>query len=450
MKTYLLHIWESLNSTYWFVPAGMSISAFLLGLALVRLDGTLDAQPRGESYFFFIGGAEGARSLLATVASSIITVAGVVFSITIATLTQASSQFGPRLLRNFMRDTGNQVTLGTFVATFLYCLIVLRSIHGASQDRYDTFVPNISVTVAVALAICSIAVLIYFIHHVSASLQAPIVVANVANDLDVGIERMFPLRVGIDEAKPPELPPDLEQNCRSVTAQRSGYIQAVDPDGIMACDEDEQHVIVRMVRRPGDYVIKGYPLAEIWPVDAVDEALIAKIRGAVFIGRERTNEQDVEYAVDQLVEIAIRAISPAINDPFTAIQCIDWLSEALVKLSGRHFPSPYRVSEKTKRLCVIARVSDVDGVVDAAFNQIRQYGRTSVAVTIRLLEVIGVIAESARSDAWRAALRQHAEQIMAQARIAIEDPCDLGVIQGRFDRARAAIEQSGQPPAKHL
>ena len=178
------------TSSFWFVPTTMTVVAAGSAIGMIEVDRTW-LGPGVRIGWLYSGGAEGARSLLSTVAGSVITVAGVVFSITISTLTQASSQFGPRLLRNFMRDTSNQIVLGTFVATFLYCLLVLRTIHGKIDDG-ASFVPQLSVTVAVGLAVASIAVLIYFIHHVSLSLQAPNVIAAARGDLGAGRQGHHP------------------------------------------------------------------------------------------------------------------------------------------------------------------------------------------------------------------------------------------------------------------
>lgn len=448
MKTYLLHIWDYLKTSYWFIPTIMCVLAFALALILVEVDHQAKKTTFEDTQILFLGGAEGARSLLSAVAGSIITVAGVVFSITIATLTQASSQFGPRLLRNFMRDRGNQIVLGTFVATFLYCLAVLRTVHGANEGFWKEFVPHISVTVAVALAILSIAVLIYFIHHVSASLQAPAVVANVANDLTSGVDRIFPERLGDgevdpgDDPPPGSLPKDFESSVASVLSARSGYLQAIDNDGVLKLCAGKDGVIIELLRRPGDFVIEGQPLARVYPREKCDDAIADRIREKLYFGSERTSEQDVEFAIDQLVEIALRALSPGINDPFTAMQCIDWLGHALAKLGQRRFPSRYRFDEDSKKLCVIARVSDVDGVIDAAFDQIRQYGAGSVAVTARLLETLRVVGAENPHPRWRREFVRHAEMIYTQAQTKFVEPHDLEAIKERYDAAIVAMTQA--------
>ena len=449
MKTRLLHIWEVLTSSYWFVPAMMIVAAVVLAMIMLAIDGRYANTVR-EVGWFYGGGADGARALLATIAGSVVTVAGVVFSITIATLTQASSQFGPRLLRNFMRDTGNQLTLGTFVATFIFCLLVLRTIHGEGEER-QAWVPHVSVTAAVVLSLLSIAVLIYFIHHVSLSLQAPIVVAAVAHDLEHAIRSQFPGEIG-DEAPAPEQEREarraddeaLAHGC-PVPSTRDGYIQAIDQPGVM--DEARRRdVLIRLAHRPGDYVVEGAPLAHVLPTDRCDDDLRRRLCAMFILGRQRTAEQDVEFAIDQLVEVAVRALSPGVNDPFTAMQCIDRLGSSLRDLAQRDRSSPYRF-DKHGRLRVITPVSTWVGFVDAAFNQVRQYGRESVAVTIRLLEVIALIAPQMTTELQRAPLRRHVEMIHRQARRSIEEEHDLADVERRYETARAALAARGDDEA---
>ena len=207
MKTKLINLWEALHTSFWFLPALMTFAAIGLSFATIALDWVVQESLLKRVALVWIGGIEGARQLLSTIAGSMITVAGVVFSITIVVLALASSQFGPRLLRNFMRDRGNQVVLGTFIATFTYCLLVLRSIHGGDGTP---FVPYISVSLGIALALVSVAVLIYFIHHVSVIIQAPTVIAMVAAELEDGIERLFPEKLGQGGSMPER--PHQDQN----------------------------------------------------------------------------------------------------------------------------------------------------------------------------------------------------------------------------------------------
>ena len=195
VRSMLFNLWERLRSSYWFVPSVMAIGAIVLAMATLALDGQLTRSSLRKMQWVYAGGAEGARTVLSAVAGSVITVAGVVFSITVAALTLASSQFGPRLLRNFMRDLGNQVVLGTFIATHLYCLLVLRTVRG-SDGGGGEFVPHVSITTGLLLALTSLAVLIYFIHHVARSMQAPDVIAGVARELHSSIDHLFPQSLG--------------------------------------------------------------------------------------------------------------------------------------------------------------------------------------------------------------------------------------------------------------
>jgi uncharacterized membrane protein len=444
MKTRLLHLWHVLNSSYWFVPTLMILGSVLLAVATLWLDRSLRPGALEDAVVIYLGGAEGARTLLSTVASSVITVAGVVFSITIAALTQASSQFGPRLLRNFMRDTGNQIVLGTFVATFMYCLLVLRTVYG---DNGAAFVPHVSVTAAVAMAAASIGVLIYFIHHVSTSLQAPIVAAVVARDLKEAIQRIYPSRIG--QAGPMPSPDALQQLChdgRKVASKAAGYLQAIDEDRLIECARHHD-VVIRLLCRPGDFITTRCALAEVQPPDRGDDRAFAKeVNGALLLGDVRTSEQDVEFAIDQLVEIAVRALSPGINDPFTAMHCVDWLGDAVGRLAQTELPTPYRY-DSDGELRVIARLTDFDGICDAAFDQIRQYGRGSVAVTARLLEAIAAAADSTRTPEQRAALMRHARMIEADSEANFKTAHDRSSIMHRYERAIDALSSDLERPA---
>ena len=398
--------WDLLSSSLWFVPTAMTVVAIAAAIAAMAADRSLTRIP--ESWFFlYSGGAEGARSVLSTIAGSMITVAGVAFSATMVALSFASSELGPRLLRNFMRDRGNQIVLGTFIATFVYCLLVLRTVSESPRQ----FVPHIGVTGALALALASLAVLIYFIHHVAMTLQADYVISIVALDLDRSIERLYPGAMGEDP--PPQRIAELkarEKALRSDEAAQvapdvSGYAHALDVDALM--DLAVKHdLLIRVLSRPGRYVLDGVAVAEIWPAAGVDERVREKVREAFLIGRMRTSKQDVEFALHQLVEVAVRALSPGVNDPFTAITCIDRLSTGLLHLMRRDFPSRFRVDGEGQ-LRVIADRPDFRGVVDASFHQIRQSGAGHPAVIIRLLEMLTLLLEQATSDQHRGALEHH-------------------------------------------
>ncbi len=441
MKTRLTHLWDSVNSSLWFIPALMTIITVGASFATITLDGAVKERLASEVGWIWAGGPEGAREILSTIAGSMITVAGVVFSITVVVLTLASSQFGPRLLRNFMRDTGNQVVLGTFISTFTYCLLVLRTIR--SDGTGEEFVPHISVTIGIVLALASLAVLIYFIHHVSISIQAPIIIARVADELDRGIERMFPEKLGEDVKEDTEpdrrdLPPETQGH--PVSSDASGYLQAIDTDGLMELAEAKD-LLIRLEYRPGQFIVTGNNLLLIWSKQPVDESLVGKVNGLFFLGPERTEEQDVEFSVHQLVEVGVRALSPGINDPFTAMTCVDRLGEALSRLAERELPSKYRYDEGHK-LRVIAKGTTFADVADAALNQMRQYGRSSASVTLRLLESLAVVAQHVRRDEDGAAVLRHAGMIERGSREALTEPHDRDAVEERYGKVLEALREN--------
>lgn len=421
----------------------MAVIAIALAFTMLTLDRAGKSGPLESLGWIYTGGADGARTVLSAVAGSMVSVAATAFSITIVALQLASSQFGPRLLNNFMRDTGNQVVLGTFIATFIYCLLVLRTIRGEG-DGYSQFVPQFSVTVGVLLALASIGVLIYFINHAATKIQASHVISEVSADLDDAIDRLFPEKIGhgVPEHKRRvgEIPASFDSEARPIRATGRGYIQAIDDEKLMKLAR-KHNLLLRLKYRPGKFVIQGSDLVMVWPGERVDQKLTDQINDAFVLGRERTEQQDVEFPINQLVEVAIRAISPAVNDPFTAIRCIDRLSAGLSQLAQREIPSPYRYDDDNN-LRVIANPVTFSGLTDAAFDQIRQYSTPDIAVKIRLLEAIEVIATYTRNKKDRTALLRHADMIERSSREGVSEECDRKYIEERYQAAVKALEQS--------
>jgi uncharacterized membrane protein len=389
MKTFISAWLERLRTSYWFIPSLMAVSAAGLSFLTGHLDKLMNVKWARSTGWIWAGGPEGARNVLATIAGSTITVAGVVFSVTIVALTLASSQFGPRLLRNFMDDRGTQVVLGIFVSTFLYCLLVLRTIRGTDVT---TFVPFLSVTCGLIFAVASVGFLIYFIHHIPTSILAENVIGRVAGELRSGIDRLYPEEAGSGREPvngAPELPPRFEDESREILSKTSGYIQAIAVDNLFEITKRED-LIFRLAVRPGDFVIAGTLLTEVWPGEKFKDDIVDQVHRNFFFGRQRTPTQDVEYCIGQLVEVAVRALSPGVNDPFTAITCIDWLGAALICLAKRKIPSGERFDDEG-RLRLIVEMTDFAGFVASALNQIRQYGNKSVAVIIRMLDMLARI-----------------------------------------------------------
>jgi uncharacterized membrane protein len=335
-----------------------------------------------------------------------------------------------------MRDTTTQVVLGTFIATFLYCVLVLRTIRRAEEIA---FVPQLSVTVGVLLAVASVGVLIYFIHHVSVSIQVNEIVARIGRELIEKTDGLFPEHIGRGAPMTPAEPPDanhseaFHKDARQVDADGDGYLQFIDGEALLELAMEED-VVVRLARKPGNYIVARSPLALIWPASRVTDRLTDRVRSLFVLGHQRTSDQDIEFGVNQLVEIAVRALSPGMNDPFTAITCVDQLGSVLCRLATREMPSHYR-HDHQDRLRLIAPGNTFPELADAAFNQIRQYSRSSAAVTIRLLEAITVVAGFAHRPEDRTALLRHVEMIGRGAGEGLTENEDLRVVEARRQAA---------------
>ena len=431
----LLKYWGRVSGSFWFVPLLMAGGAIALAYASLALDRTVTDRWLQAQSWVYTGGAEGATVMLGTIASSMITIAGVVFSMTLVALSLASSQLGPRLLRSFMTDKTNQLVLGTFVATFLYSLMVLRAIRRADEG---IFVPHLSVAFGVLLAVASLGVLVYFIHHVAVSIQADIVVARVGAELAEGIDRLFPEGIGESTHQQANVPETFDRDCSPIGATEDGYVQLIDGDALLALAV-EKDLVLRVERRPGHFVVKGRPVALAWPGNRVDERIKEQINDAFVLGSHRTPVQDVEFSINQLVEIAVRALSPGINDPFTAVACVDRLGAALSRLAQREMPSSRRYDAE-RRLRVVTPATAFADVADAAFDQVRQYARTSAAVTIRLLETIAVVADFAHRPEDRAALRRHAEMIARGSLEGLPEKADRLAVETRLLAAVQSLE----------
>lgn len=437
MKIKAYTFWEKLSGSFWFLPIVMALSAMALAMAVLAID-RLNLPLLAEIY---AGSPDGVRSLLSTIAGAMISIAGLTFSITIATLALASSQLGPRLLDNFMRDRGNQVALGTFVSIFIYCLMVLRAVRSVEEM---VFVPHLSVTLAMVLVVISLGVLIYFFHHVSTTIQAQHVIGSIGRDLEASIERLFSseYRTGPYEYKlrgEDDIPTDFEDKAVYIASAVSGYLQAIDYEALRKAASEED-ILLRLVYRPGDFVAKGSEICAVYPDEGISEALEKSVRGAFTLGAGRLRIQDVEYALDQLVEIAVRALSPGVNDPFTAIGCLDQLGTTLSQLAERVIPSGY-VYDPDGRLRVISDTVTFDGIVNAAFDQIRQHGRSDVAVTIRLLEVLAIILARTKTYSQRRALIRQAEMIKRGIEDAIPEENDRQDITERYDQVMHILNE---------
>ncbi|RUL87809.1 DUF2254 domain-containing protein [Tautonia sociabilis] len=453
--------WDWLRSGYLFVPSAMVVLAIVLALGAIEFDAWSSSEAYDVGTWYTRGGPDEARTILGMIAGSMITIVGIVYSIAIVNLTLASDQFGPRLIRTFMADVGTQVVLGAFLATFVYSVIVLLAIESGSNapppegdptaltgepggpppmeglPQQTSFVPAASLWLGVWLSMICLALLIYFIHHVAHAIQAPNVIDSVARELERSIRRHFPEDRGPIDPRPSpadgndparELPPGFDDEAVPILAASSGYLQVIDLDALIdACAGLD--LVVRLEHRPGDFIIADGPLAAAWPPDRVDDEAARRLRGAFVLGVQRTPPEDVEFSISQLVEVAVRAL--ANNDPFTAINCVDRLGAAMCLLAGRKMP-PRRRYDREGRLRVVVRSTRFGGIINTAFDQIRQYGLGNAALTIRLLEVIALIAARVDNLTDGASLLRQAVMIERGSRRAIEEEYDRRDIADRF------------------
>lgn len=412
---------EAVRASYWFLPSLMSGAALLLGIVMVWLDsGVAEGLLSGIGWYQSVK-PDGAHEVLSTIAGSMITVAGVVFSITIVALAYAASQYGPRVLSNFMEDRGNQVTLGTFLATFVYGLVVLRTIRGGDEE----FVPQLAVMVGLLFAFASIGVLIYFIHHVPQSIHINNVVAHIGRQLLDGVDRRFPAFIGdppnpAEEVKNPSCEAvaalkreDRPDGVAAVTFEQTGYIQAVDDEALMKTARDHD-IVVRLNYRPGDYVHRGRELATVWPAERLTDRAARQLRASHAIGARRTSFGDLNFPIDELVEIAARALSTGVNDPSTAVTATDWAGAGLSDIARRRMPSPERVDEDgTVR--VIAHPDSFADYVERAFGRMRQYAAGDMIAARHVIDTMAEVAGACVARDQLRALVDEADRLVALA-----------------------------------
>jgi uncharacterized membrane protein len=375
------------------------------------------------------GTADASRQILAALAAAIITVIGVVFSVILVALTLASNQLGPRMLRIFIQDRGTQWTLGTFVGTFTLAILVLISI---GPGKHGDFVPHASISFVLLLSLLDVAVLIYFIHHIAIQIQLPYVIASIAADVGRAID---------DEAAPPpgslragpsprEILAEMEVSRGAVTSSESGYLQYVTHAKLVRI-ATEAGAVIHLLYRPGHFIVAGRVLATVIPPEAAPQ-IKEELRRAHLAGPYRSLTQDISFGIDQLVEIAVRALSPAVNDPFTALSCIDWIGDCLRQVALGWRPQVvHRDTDGYVRL--IRTQATYERLVQRAFEKIRQASVGMPSVMIRELAALKEIMAQAPQVEQYPVLRQQADMIRREAEQSIREPADLADVLAIYD-----------------
>ena len=426
----------------------MLIIAFSIALAV----GLIEADSSGSRDWMvdwprlFGAGAAGARGMLATIAGSMMTVVGVTFSMTLVTLALASSQYTSRVLRNFMSDHATQVVLGIFAGIFTYSLIVLRTIRGGDEGG---FVPSLSVAFSVVLAIGGIGTLIFFIHHIASSIQASSIIASVAKETLAAVDRLFPeepAQEPTDDEADPALPSLPKQNWQAVMAKGNGYLQSVDNEALLKLAM-EWKTIVRMDRGIGEFIVENTPLASLAMENPPNHDIMSRLRAAYNIDRFRTVHQDCAFGIRQLVDMALHALSPGINDTTTAVMCVDHLTAILARLATRKIPSSRRHEDGELRVISIGQ--NFAGLVAESFDEIRGNAQGNISIMSRMLGALETIASLTDNPVRRRVLREQAECIAELAGRTIVAPRDKDRIESRLLRVREALESKpGDGPAR--
>ncbi len=447
MKNRLWAWGEALRASYWFIPAVMAVLVIVLSVVSIDLDERIYRETDLGQALSLIDNPEGARTVLSTIASSMITVAGTVFSLTMVVLSLTSQQYGPLILIHFMRDRGNQFVLGIFTATFLYCLLILRTIHGVEDS---IFVPHLSVLIGLGLAVADLAVLIYFIHHISRSIQGPDIIARIAEDMLNSVDQVFPSQIGrdapeTDEAQQQWLAKRVEHEAKRINARASGYFQMVDVEQLVALAAADQ-LVIRLEASPGQFIIKGQPLVSILDLDdrRVIDNLEDRVLDTFVFGSQRTISQDFAFIFIQLSALAVRALSPGFNDPYTAVMVIDRLGEGLAAVLQRRDPSMFRCDD-TNALRVIAAPLTFETLLHTAYDQIRHYGSQDAAVVMRLLRIMSLLWSFAKTEAHRRVIREYAAVLVEECQQHFT-PSELARVTQLYDETRRRFENS--PPLK--
>jgi uncharacterized membrane protein len=418
--------WDRLMVSFWFAPALMGLGAVLLAWAMYWLDGRIPNEALRSSHFVLAGTPGELRSGLLGIAGTVLATAGVVFTLLTLPLSTVAAQYGSRLLRLFLGDRTTQFVLGMFVGTFVYCIAAALSIPSGDAPRES---PQLTATLGVYLMLATFATLIVLVQHISTMLQAPNIAAAAGAELRevVGAEITedgtggdsgrdgFDGKGGFETRPDPQGVPDAlaEKEGRPVRAGSTGYIQYIDPE-IMLTLAREKNLVIRLLHKPGHYVGSGAVLALVWPAGRVDEQIDKLLRRAFQIGNGRTPTQDIEYAVNQLTEMAVRAMSPAINDPFTAMTCLDHLGDGLVEFVRRGERSA-NYYDREGRLRLILEPVTFAALLSAAFDMLRHASCDNARVLLHMLEVIDVIGREAQAPEARRLLLQHVSLIRAES-----------------------------------
>ena len=411
--------WDNLRVSFWFAPAIMALIAVPLAWLLYGLDRQVPNELLETSRLVISGSPDELRVMLVSIATTVLATAGVVFTLLTLPLSTVAAQYGSRLLRVFLGDRTTQIVLGMFVGTFVYGIAAATTILPAEIEPEG---PQITATVGLALMMSTFGTLILLVQHISTMLQAPNIAAAAGAELldVVGLENPNEASLNNDPAHTAEVARIAIEEAEAfpIRARDIGYIQTLDPDILLTLAQ-EKDLVIRLQHKPGDFVWRGRVIALVWPAGRFNERLEKQLRRSIRIGNQRTPTQDVEWAVNQLVEMAVRAMSPAINDPFTAMTCLDHIGNGL-SLFAQQGAENLNTYDREGQLRLVFEPFSFEELLVASFDMLRHASCDNAAVLLHMLEVIDAISKDVRSPEMRLQLQRHV--------LLIQSECQAGAL----------------------
>ncbi len=437
MPIRLPNLWNTTRSSLWFLPTLLTAAAALAAVGLIWLDEVLGTGDVGRWLLIFGVGGEGARVVLSTVAATVATVAATTFAVTIVALSISAQQYSPRVLRNFIRDTGNQMVLGILIGTFVYSLLVLQSVRTGDEE----FVPSLALVGALVLALVSLGAFIYFISHIANAIQGTTITAGILRETTRAVDRLFPGDGEGESDDGDDVPDDIREGM-PVPSHETEYVQVIEIGKLLEL-ASKRGLVIEVQRSAGDFVAEGETLAVVGLRGRADGEAVERVQAQFKIGSQRTPQQDVQLGVRQLVDMAIKALSPGINDPTTAINCIDHLGAILRVIAARKMPPRCRYDDGGCVRVIMPPATFVE-FLKLSFNQIRIAGETHAVILVRLLCVIEALAKVAQHPDRRRLLLEHANDIGRAADRGVVAELDRAEINEQLCRVGSLLRDVGR------
>lgn len=428
----LVQLLQDIRHALWFIPSIIISAAVLLAMFAVEADTRVGSDALSNWPRLFGASAEGARSMLHVIANAMISAGTLTFSITMLVLSSAAAQYTPQVIRTFMSSKPTQVVLGVFLGIFVYCLVVLRTIRGGPE----AFVPSLAITIAILLSLIGVAVLVYFIHHIASSIQASTIVCTIADSTIRTIDATFTDELSGTPDEPRQDGADAGERWFAVNAVRTGYLRTIDMKALAAY-ADKHALTVQLVRNNGDFVVEGSPLVLL---NAAPKPQAATELNRIYaFGQFRTVDQDVSVGIQQLVDIALKAMSPAVNDTSTALLCLDYLSAVLVRLANRTLAP--KIKHRDGKPVVLQHTPGFGDYLSAAFEPIRLNARDNISIYVRLMQSLGRIVQCTEDAARRKLIIGQIDMVWDYAQQALQRPDQLAAVSQSMSAALKALNQ---------